>query len=364
MSAAQIPKILHIDTGSKYRGGQRQVHLLARHMARVGIEQAIACPSGCELSRRVDNIPLVELSAGSLARKLRLRPLREAILKYSINIVHAHDSEAHTIGLLLKARNPSLKLIVHRRVVFPPSSRFSGHLKYRGNVDCYIAISQAVAQSLLAAEVNEEIIEVISSGLDLEEIRRNSGDGFDPGDRIRKFKYLIVSTGSLTKEKDFPTAIRTMERVSGEIPEAALLILGEGPMDKKLVEMIVGRQLTNVHLLGHRETPAPIYAAADLFLVTSTSEGLNSSAIEAAACGLPLIASKVGGLPEIAEQNFNGTLCYPGQPESFAEAIIDLLRDKEKRKRMSANSIKKSAFFDIDRTGKKTIDLYHSLLVD
>ena len=358
------PVICHIDTGRKFRGGQRQAFLLIERLQRAGIEQILACPSGSELGRRVDRVPLVELSSNAMARKIMTGGLQQAIAEQGINIIHAHDSDAHTIGLLLKRKNSALRLVVSRRVVFPPSSKFSANLKYRGRVDRYIAISRAVAGSLAAIGVDEDRIELIPSGLDLDKIRRDAEEWFDPGEKLRKHKYLIVTSGSLTEEKDFPTAVRAMELVSGKVPEAGLAILGEGPLGKKLVDMIIERQLSNVHLLGHREPMAPVFAIADIFLLTSSSEGLNSSAIEAAACGLPLVVSKIGGLPEIAEQNYNGLLCYPGNAEAFASALVSLLKDSRERRRMSANSREKSRQFNIEMTAQKTIDLYNGLLVE
>jgi glycosyltransferase involved in cell wall biosynthesis len=143
-----------------------------------------------------------------------------------------------------------------------------------------------------------------------------------------------------------------------------LIILGEGPERRRLEKIIGGSAPGRVQLPGYREPMAPIFKACDLFLLTSTSEGLNSSAIEAAACGLPLVVSNVGGLPEIAEQEYNGILCPPGRPEIFAEAILNLVQDDEKRRRMAENSARKSEKFDIASATSQIVDFYKSLLAE
>ncbi|MDD4051715.1 MAG: glycosyltransferase family 4 protein, partial [candidate division Zixibacteria bacterium] len=162
-----MPKILHIDTGRAFRGGQRQVVLLAERLQRQGIEQVVACPVHSELIRRLASIPTVELSTYSLVRKLYLRPLRDAILAHGLTIVHAHDSEAHTLGMLLKIAIPPLKLVVTRRVVFPPRGFFGAWFKYRRQVNRFIAISAASAESLVKAGVDKDRVSVIPSGIDL-----------------------------------------------------------------------------------------------------------------------------------------------------------------------------------------------------
>jgi glycosyltransferase involved in cell wall biosynthesis len=358
------PSVLHIDTGKEFRGGQRQVYLLNRRLHRQGIKQVVACPEGSELSKRIKNIPIALLPKRSLIRKIFLRPLKKAIEDHNVNIVHAHDSEAHTLALLLKKSIPRLKLIVTRRVVFAPSGRLSVRYKYRRHAGYYIAISKAVAESLRAAGIDDDCIEIIHSGLDLESIRAAVKGNSAVSKITNRYEYIIVTAGALTPEKDFATAIRAFELVSKQIPDAAMLILGDGTGREELEKMIAERNLDNVYLPGFKEPLAPILKAAHVFLLTSTSEGLSSSAIEAAACGLPLVVSNVGGLPEVAEYNFNGILCRPRDAKSYADAVIDLLADGKKRERMSANSIEKSQRFDIETNAKKTAELYNRLLVD
>jgi len=338
------------------------VFLLSRCLHKQGIKQIVACPEGSELGGRIENIPIAFLSKRSLVRKIFLRPLKKAIEDHNVNIVHAHDSEAHTLALLLKKSIPHLKLIVTRRVVFAPSGRLSVRYKYRRHAGYYIAISKAVANSLRATGIDNDRIEIIPSGLDLKSIRAAVKEDSTVSEITDRYEHIIATAGALMPEKDFATAVRAFELVLGQISGVAMLILGDGPEREGLEKMIAEQNLDNVYLPGFREPLAPIFKAAHVFLLTSTSEGLNSSAIEAAACGLPLVVSDVGGLPEVAEYNFNGILCRPRDAKSYADAVIDLLTDREKRERMSGNSIEKSKHFDIEINAKKTAELYNRLL--
>jgi glycosyltransferase involved in cell wall biosynthesis len=358
------PSILHIDTGKTFRGGQRQLALLTRYLDRPGIKQIVACPAKSELKSRISDLSIVGLADNSLIRKIRPRILKKAIEKHRVNIVHAHDSESHTLGILVKRSFPDVRLIVSRRVVFRPSGAVSRIYKYGSHVDHYIAVSRAAADGLHAIGIEENAVTVIPDGLEISDIRSTPEDLTVSEEIGRGVKRLIVTAGALTAEKDFETAVRAMRLVTEKVPGVGLIILGEGPERARLERIITDLQLNNIFLAGHREPMAPIFKACDLFLVTSTSEGLNTSAIEAAACGLPLVASGVGGLPEIAEENNNGVLCRPRQPEEFAGAILSLLENEQRRRQMGENSVQKAKQFDIALTALKTLELYNRLLAE
>ena len=122
--------------------------------------------------------------------------------------------------------------------------------------------------------------------------------------------------------------------------------------------------LSDIYLMGYHEPLAPIFKTADLFVLTSKSEGLNSSAVEAAACGLPQVVSNVGGLPEVVEDNHNGLLGRAGDAADFAEKIIRLLSDNSLRIRMSANAVAVAERFDIRQLAPRVVDLYNRVLVN
>jgi len=357
------PAVMHIDTGRNLRGGQRQVYLLTRELQQLGIEQILACPRNSPLTSKVIDIPLETLSDYSLFRKLGAGRLEKALDKYKINIIHAHDSESHSLGLILKRKTRHLKLLVTRRVIFRPSSRASIKYKYLQAVDRYIAISDAVAKSLQYIGISGDRIDLIHSGLDLAALETVVKESPGYSEISNKYQYVIVTAGALTIEKDFETALSAFSRVSKKISGVAWLIFGDGPMRSRLAKSISNLKLADAFLMGYQEPLAPVFKMADLFLLTSRSEGLNSAAIEAAACGLPLVVSNIGGLPEVVENEYNGILCHPGDADEFADNIIRLLSNDELRRQMSENSKLKARQFDISRSAARIVDVYNKLLV-
>lgn len=354
--------VLHIDTGTQFRGGQRQVLLLTDRLGRIGIRQAIAVPGNSALRSRLENHEVISLAASSLIRKLRITDLVRTVQARAVSIIHAHDSESHTIGLRLKRLFPRVKLVVTRRVVFPPSGFLSRRWKYGGGVDIYIAVSRAVAAALVRNGIPEEKIVVIPSALDIGAIASAEPNPSLIGETAARFPALVASAGALTAEKDFATAIRAVHLAGRTVNGIGLIILGEGPERKKLLRLVRELGADNIVLPGYREPLAPIFKCCRMFLLTSTSEGLNTAAIEAAACALPLVVSNVGGLPELVADGDNGRLCSPGDAEAFARAITDILADGDRRQVMGNRSALMSKRFEAAENAARIVDLYNRLL--
>ena len=120
-----------------------------------------------------------------------------------------------------------------------------------------------------------------------------------------------------------------------------------------------------VRLAGERDDVGELLAAADLFVLSSRSEGLPLSILEAMAAGLPVVASDVGGVPELVVDGETGLLVPPGDPHALAAAIDRLLDDPDLRRRLgAAGRLRVSEQFDLESTQRAHLDLYRTLLAD
>jgi L-malate glycosyltransferase len=357
-----VEKILHIDTGRALRGGQRQLLLLAEALKTRDFQQYIASPAAKEIGARIEDLPILPLSRASLARKLRVRPLLHLIANERIRLVHAHDSEAHTIALILKWLVPNLTVVVTRRVIFPPSGFFSRKLKYNRLVDRYIAISEAVAEALTEAGLSRERIQIIPDGVDVAKIDEVRADHEIVTSAVGAGKKVIVAAGALTAEKDFATAVRAFAKIGAGRSDVALLIFGEGPLRSALEAQVAELNCQNIVFAGTNENLAAAFKACQIYLSTSVSEGLGSAAILAGACGLPAVVSDAGGLPEVVENGVNGIVCPAGNADRFAAALQSLLDDNSLCQKMAESARSKAQEFDIRIQVEKTAELYNSLL--
>ena len=340
--------------------GGAEVHLLAlcRKLAQRGHHVTVVCPRGRALTReladrgfdvwaprttgKVDPLTLVRLAA-------RLRRDRADVL-------HAHLSTASLIGSLAArlAGVPSIVTVhgLNRRTAFMCAQRI-------------IAVSHAVCRHLVAQGIPESRIAVIHNGIELERYRRppdaglvRARLGLTPGES------LIGAVGRLGPEKGHSYLIEAAALLirRDRLP-VRLVIVGEG-RNRPVLEAttlrcgIAGR----VTLVGFQRDVMPYEAALDLFCLPSLKEGLSLSALEAMALAKPVVASRVGGTPEVVVDGETGLLVEPADPEALAQALAGMLRDRERAQRMGeAGRARVEALFDLDHSVDRIEALYEQV---
>jgi glycosyltransferase involved in cell wall biosynthesis len=169
---------------------------------------------------------------------------------------------------------------------------------------------------------------------------------------------LIVSVGRLKAPKDFSTLVRALGNLPPDSFEA--LIVGEGPDRDRLEEEIHALGLDNrVRLAGERRDVPELLARADVFVLSSASEGMPVSVLEAMAAGLPVVASRVGGVPEQIADGETGLLVEPGDPDELAAALTRLTHDAALRGRLgSAARARAERAFDLEPFRRAHLELY------
>ena len=199
-----------------------------------------------------------------------------------------------------------------------------------------------------------------------------SKDGFDviqvpnaieldnfPKKAIKRFENQIIYAGRLSKEKGTDTLLDTAKHLP---PEYNLLIAGTGPEEEKIRN--VANSKTNVHYLGYqsKQNTISLIRGSDLLIQPSVMEGISSTLLEAMGCGTCIIASNVGGNPEIIENNKTGVLIEPNNTEKLLDKISDLLTENGKRSKMVDEGLKTVVKYDWKTVGKLYLDIYDNLL--
>jgi glycosyltransferase involved in cell wall biosynthesis len=166
----------------------------------------------------------------------------------------------------------------------------------------------------------------------------------------------LLSVGRLRAPKDFVTLVRAMAGL-----EARLLIAGDGP-DRPALEAEIDRLgLTNVELLGTRDDVPELLAGSDVFVLATESEGLPMSVLEAMAAGLPVVASAVGGVPELVVDGETGVLVPPGDSAALARALETVVADPGLRDRLGdAGRQRAEHEFSLDRFEREHLELYRN----
>ena len=171
----------------------------------------------------------------------------------------------------------------------------------------------------------------------------------------------LVSVGRLAPPKDFTTLLTA---VAGLRPGTfRLTIVGDGPLRLALEGQASSLGLVGVDLLGEVNDVRPYLDGADIFVLSSTSEGMPMSVLEAMAAGLPVVASSVGGIPEAVVDDATGVLVPPARPSELGAALEQLIADRDLRRRLGdAGRERAEDAFSLEEWRRKHIELYESLL--
>lgn len=339
-NAPYQPRVMHLDDGRYWRGGQHQVWLLMGELARFGIRQRLIAREGCPLTIRARQIG-IDVDTIRFGGELdMIGPRRIAALARACgaNLIHAHTSHAHTLGRRVVRRlGPTVRLVVTRRVDFPIGLNPFSRRKYTDPRVHFIAISEGVRGVLRNGGVHDERIDLVPSGvppippaeaLPREQARRKLG--------IQPREIAIVNIGALTDHKGQRWLVEAAPKIVAAFPDARIHILGEGELREALQRKIQTLRLERrVILHGYIENARNLLSAFDLLVSSSHLEGLGTTILDAMHTGLPVVAAAAGGVPEIVIAGRTGRLVPPRHPQALARATLEALNQPEASRRMA-----------------------------
>jgi glycosyltransferase involved in cell wall biosynthesis len=353
VTSPQPLRVLHLDSGREWRGGQRQVYLLARGQRENGHEPLVISQPDSPLIRRLR-------SAGIAVAAIRMRGewdlaaarrVRAVLRTWNADLIHAHDARAHAIALTSVVGRRQMPLVVTRRVPFVPR----GRLKYGRRVARFIAISSAVREALVAGGVDENRIELVYSGVPRPSVSK-------PRDwrtecRWPRDSVVCGIVGAMTAEK----GVATLSEIGARIPDASrsrirLVLLGGQSAGSQSVGGLTAFRA------GFVDEIHAAMAGLDILLHPSSAEGLGTAVIDAMALGVPPIAFRVGGLPELIQDQRSGILVPAGDVGAFAAATDRLVRDEALRASLAAAGPGRAAEFSVDRMVRGTQAVYDAVL--
>lgn len=321
-------KILHVDTRPDWRGGQHQILLTLRGQQKRGHDTQLLTRRGSPLGQLATAEKFsVHTFSPRFARLDALLCLREITHQQRFDVIHAHDPHALTAAWLSRAHVRSA-LVVSRRVAYRLRRGWPALARYRA-AHRIVAVSQFVAESVLAAGVDASRVAVVYDGVEIPAVtsaevrtaaRRRWG--------IADATPLVGCVGYLLPEKGQEFLLRAMKSILAEFSACKLLLAGDGPMRARLESLARELSIGNsIVFAGFVEDTDAVYRALDLFVFPSLAEPLGSSLLAAMAHGLPAVAVASGGVSEIIENTRNGVLVPPSDARALANAICSLLRD-------------------------------------
>jgi glycosyltransferase involved in cell wall biosynthesis len=297
--------------------------------------------------------------------------LSRLLRRHGVQVVHAHQYTPFFYALATRLLFCSIPILFteHGRhhPDYPRRKRMVVNRLMLRRRDRVVGVGEAVRQALI---VNEGFparrIEVVYNGIDEQAFRATGQDreAIRAEVGLAADDFVILQVARLDYLKDHGTAIRTLARVVPRMSRARLVLVGEGPEGPAIQDLVGQLGLKeHVRLLGLRQDVARLLRAADLFLLTSVSEGIPLTIIEAMCAGLPVVSTRVGGTGEVVLDGESGFLAPARDDGALAEAVLRLGGDPEWRLRLGVNGRERArALFSEARMAERYFRLYTEML--
>jgi len=354
-------KILHLETGRHFYGGPAQVLYLMRGLAERDAENVLVCPPGSELARRArTSARVLEMPChGDLDLGLSWRMLK-CLRRERPALVHVHSRRGADWWGGLAAWRAGLPAVLSRRVD-SAEGRLSA-LKYR-SYRRVIAISRSVREQLLEAGVPARKIDLVSSAVEAADHQAERDRGWLLAELgIPRDVLLLGIVAQLIPRKGHLDLFKAMQRM--EDRSAWLLVLGQGELQSVLRRQVLELGLGDrVVFAGFREDVPRVLPCLDVLVHPAHREGLGVSVLEAAAAGLPIVATNAGGLTDLVVHEKTGLLVEPGHPEDLARAIERIAGHRELALRLGAQARRLVLEeFSVDAMVEATLGVYERVL--
>ncbi|MEI6085567.1 MAG: asparagine synthase (glutamine-hydrolyzing) [Verrucomicrobiota bacterium] len=360
--AADKTTVAHVVLSLKVGGLERVVVNLVKGMQNSRYRSIVCClEEAGEFAAEIEKlgVPLIVTKRRQGIDWAGVQQLAYYFRAHGVQIVHTHNPAPHFHGLFA-AKLANVPVCVHTRHGrnFPGDRRkvFLNRMLSWGT-DMIVPVSQdAAAVALNVEHINPAKLQLIWNGVD--------ADRFRPLAPYAPRPPIIGTVARLSWEKDYPTMLRAFRLVVNEIPAARLVFVGDGPEAAALHELTAQLKLQpNVDFLGLRTDICELLNTFSLFTLSSTTEGLSMTMIEALATGLPLVATDVGGNREIVNAPECGLIVPARDPAALAATYLELLRDPDRRAEMGrAGRQRVIDHFSLQAMVRHYINLYENLL--
>ena len=330
-------RVLHSESSRGWGGQENRTLQECLQLRARGVELMLLCPPDSGLSKRgrEQGFAVAEVAMPRSLDPLAVLRIAAALRRFRPDVINTHSGRDTILaGLAARLVRPRPLVVRTRHLILPITSRAT----YAWLPDHVVTVSVAVRENLIAAGILPQRISAITTGVDC---RR-----FDPAlvsPVLRKElgladdAFVVGMVAILRMKKGHQDLLDAAVEVVKAMPQAVFVIAGDGPQRGNIERGIAERGLhAQVRLLGLRRDIPEVLRSLDLFVLPTHEEAFGTSCLEAQAMGLPVIASRVGGVPEAVQEGVTGLLVPAKDPHALAAAIIELGRDPQRRRTMGA----------------------------
>lgn len=330
-----------------------------------GHESFCAFVAGSPLAREAAaaSLPVVPFACrGEWDVPAALR-LRRRVRAANPDLLHAHD--AHAIAMALMAGHGIAPVVASRRLGLPPRRNLLSRIKL-GSVRRWLAISLPAREGLLRAGVESQGIDVVPSGIPLPPANPLAERAARPMLRallkIPGDSFTILTAGTLEPAKGQRVFLEATA-LAGDLSGTRWIVAGVGPDEAFLQRLAVTLGVAERVVFAGQAADLPrAMREVQILVLASFHEGLGTVLLDALAAGVPVVATKVGGIPEVVEDGVQGLLVPAGDARAIAEAVRELYLDRERRLAMGARAEARAREFSLTATVERTLASYRAAI--
>ncbi len=313
------------------------------------------------------DVPIHEISASGPYDLGQIWRLRKLVEDQRIDIVHPHETSSDVITYAMsKLSRVPIVTTAHGWIANSPKQRAMVALDKRvmRGFDRVIAVSDRIRQDLVDAGVPPGRIALVHNAIVVENYRRTGAGTLESIIGRPVSRPVLVSIGRLSPEKGHADLVEALRIVAVRGRQITAVLAGDGPSMSDIVARVRAAGLENsIFLPGYVKSPAQLLEVADLMVLPSHTEGLPNAALEAMIMNVPVLATEVGGTPEVVIDGETGRLVRPHQPEGLANGIIDFLDRREDWRRLADRGRRMvEERFDFNARTRKLEAIYEDLV--
>jgi len=360
-------RILHLSTERTWRGGEQQIAYLIESSREKGIEVTVAARPGSAFEQwcndqHVPAFPVAFANGLDLGSALAIKRICR---KINASLVHIHSGKGLSIAYLSVLMGMKVPLVVHRRVDFPIKESGFSLAKYNHNsVKRIICVSQAIADMVKRSVRFSARVKTVYSGIDFARFNEVSKSYYLHDELgLDHSIHLVANVSAVAPHKDYHTFINVAAKVLSERRDVCFLIVGDGELLQEMKARVKNLRIEdNVIFTGFRDDIPLLLREIDIFLLTSETEGLGTTIIDAMYNAIPVVATSAGGIPELVENEKTGFLSEIRDVGGLAESVNKLLDNNTLAKNMGELARIKSLHFSKEKMASRVIEIYKELL--
>ncbi len=360
-------KVLHLSSEKTWRGGEQQMAYLIAESIKHNIEPLVACRKGSAFSTycKQQKIKHYDLGFRNEIDVFTALKLLFICKKEHIGILHAHSSHSQAMAVLSAFFGNKTPIVLSRKVDFAIKNNVLSKWKFNHkSIKRIICVSNAIKEILLPDLKRTNHLSVIHDGIDLKRFPYKKGQHILRKEySIDNNKQIIANISAIAPHKDYFTFVDTAEIALSINPNLHFFIIGDGPLRNEIEAYVSNKNLADsITLTGFRNDIPQLFPDIDVFLMTSKTEGLGSTLLDAACNFIPIVSTDAGGIPEFIIHQETGLLTAVGDSKALAQGIIYVLQDDALQKKLTNEAyLKLLEGFTKEKMALKTIEIYGKL---